>query len=81
MKNIKNFIDFITESTHSLETEKEELKSVKRSFTNNDNKVGNLPNKTKYKFNHITRKMDDLSQDIIDDKVNAIETFQKNEEE
>jgi hypothetical protein len=57
----------------NIQKEKDELDKVDRSFLDNEGEIGNLPNKTKYKFNKVTRKMDDLSKDMIEDSIDAIE--------
>lgn len=71
-KKIVNFKDF------SKEEEKEELTKVKRSFTKNSNDTQKFPNNSKYKFNKVTRKMDDMSLDMVDDSIEAIEELDEN---
>jgi phosphate uptake regulator len=71
-KKIVNFKDF------SKEEEKEELTKVKRSFTKNSNDTQKFPNNSKYKFNKVTRKMDDLSLDMVDDSIEKIEELDEN---
>lgn len=68
-KSVNNFSDFID----NINSEKEELKSVKRSFKPNHYDTQSYPKNTKLKFNKVTRKMDDLSLDEIDDKIDSIE--------
>jgi hypothetical protein len=53
-KNIVNFKDF------SKEEEKQELTKLKRGFVKKRMKLISFPN-SKYKFNKVTRKMDELS--------------------
>lgn len=53
--------------------EKEELKKVKRSIKPNTPDTQKYPKNSKLKFNEITRKMDDLTPDIIDDKLKSME--------
>lgn len=66
-RKVFHFSDFC----NNIKSEEEELKKVKRSFV----KTGeyNFPSQTKYKWNKVTRKMDDLSQDMVDGKIDAIE--------
>ncbi len=66
-KKIVNFKDF------SKEEEKEELTKVKRSFTKNSNDTQKFPNNSKYKFNKVTRKMDDLSSDMVDNSIKELD--------
>lgn len=68
--NIKHFKDL---EDNSYE-ERDELEKVKRSYFHNDDHVHDLPNLTKYKFNKVTRKMDDVSSDAVRDRINSLET-------
>ena len=65
--NVASFGDYC------VDKEKEELKKIKRSINPNTPDTQKYPKNSKYKFNHITRKMDDLTPDIIDDKLKSIE--------
>jgi hypothetical protein len=66
-RKIVNFKDF------NPEEEKQELQKIKRSIVpntpNNQQHIGN----TKYKYNKVTHKMDDISIDEINDDLEAIE--------
>ena len=66
---IQHFSDY----TDNPAKEKEELKSVKRSYVDNEDQIHNLPNVSKYKYNKVSNKMDDVSQDQIKDRIEAIE--------
>lgn len=66
---IQHFKDF----SNNVRSEKEELEKVKRSFSDNEDQVHNLPNITKMKYNLTTNKMDDLSQAQVDDQIKSIE--------
>lgn len=68
-KNVNNFSDFLD----NIDSEKEELKSLKRSIDNNSDSDQKYPKNSKFKFNKVTRKMDDISLDEIDDKIKSIE--------
>lgn len=70
-RKVFHFSDFC----NNIKSEEEELKKVKRSFV----KTGeyNFPSQTKYKWNKVTRKMDDLSQDMVDGKIDAIEDMKE----
>jgi hypothetical protein len=64
-KKVSNFSDFID----NIESEKKELKSIKRSINHNHNDTQKYPKNSKFKFNKITRKMDDLTLSEIEDKI------------
>ena len=66
-RKVVNFKDFI----QNKDEEKEELKDIKRSFSKNDAEVGIQQHK--YKYNKVTHKLDDLVEDEVDDKLDAIE--------
>lgn len=70
-RRIVSFKDF------KKEDEKQELQKIKRSIDpNTPDEQQNIGN-TKYKFNKVTRKMDDMSIDEIDDSLDAIEERHK----
>ena len=66
---IQHFSDF----TDNVGAEKDELNKVKRSFLDNEDRVHNLPNVTKMKYNKVTNKMDNLSKDEVTDKIKSLE--------
>lgn len=68
-RKVANFKDFVS----NLPQELEELKDVKRSFRHEQGEVGNIPNKSKYKYNKVTHKLGDVSKDQVQDKIDAIE--------
>lgn len=68
-RKIVNFKDF-----HS-EEEEAELKDIKRNITKND--AGQGYKAHKYKFNKVTRKMDDMMEDEVDDSIEALEVSEK----
>ena len=68
-RNVANFGDYC----NNFEKEKEELKKVKRSINPNTLDTQKYPKNSRYKYNRITRKMDDLTPDIIDYKLKSIE--------
>lgn len=71
--NLSKLIHF-NDFNNNIEKEKDELKKTKRSFTKNDNGAGtDIGNKTKYKYNKVTRKMDDTSLPEIEDDIKSIE--------
>jgi len=72
-RKVVNFKDF------SGETEKEELQKVRRSTKPNSEDQQHVGN-SRFKFNKVTRKMDDLSPEMIDDKIEAIEELEELEE-
>lgn len=69
-RKVVNFKDF------SGETEKEELQKVRRSTKPNSEEQQHVGN-SRFKFNKVTRKMDDLSPEMIDDKIDAIEELEE----
>jgi hypothetical protein len=66
---VANFGDYC----NNFEKEKEDLKKVKRSINPNTPDTQKYPKNSKFKFNNITRKMDDLTPDIIDDTLKSME--------
>ena len=73
-KKVKTFDDF------SKDIEKKELQKDRRGYSDNENKVGNLPNVMKSKFDKNTRKWTDISRDMIDDKIDAIDSIKESNE-
>jgi len=67
-RRIDNFGDF----SNNKESEKEELEKVKRSFSKNSDRH-QIPGNTKFKYNKVSRKMDDVSPDIVDDSIESID--------
>lgn len=68
-RNVVNFGDYC----NNFEKEKEELKKVKRSINPNTPDTQKYPKNSRFKYNRITRKMDDLTPDIIDDQLKYME--------
>ena len=73
-RNVNNFSDFLD----NIDSEKEELKDLKRSINPNSDNNQKYPKNSKFKFNKVTRKMDDLSLDEIDDKIDSISESKDN---
>ena len=71
-RKVVNFKDFLA----NPEGEKEELQKVRRSTKPNSEDQQHIGN-TRFKFNNTTRKMDDLSPEMIDDKIEAIEELEE----
>ena len=70
-RNIVNFKDF------KAADEKDELEKIQRTSTENSERqqiVGN----PKYKFNKVTHKMDELSPDMVEDSIEALEEVEEN---
>jgi hypothetical protein len=59
---VKSFNDFGTDN-------KEDLKKIKKSITKNDSETKQIIGNKKLYFNPITKKMDDLSPEEINDKL------------
>lgn len=66
-RKIVNFKDF------KEEEEKQELQKIKRSIDPNTPDEQQHIGNRKYKFNKVTRKMDDINIDEINDDLDAIE--------
>lgn len=66
---IYHFNDF----EKNVKKERDELEKVDRSFDKNEPGTDNLSNKSKYKFNKVTRKMDDLTKDEVSDKLDSMD--------
>lgn len=66
-RKIVNYKDFI----QNIDKEKEELKTVKKSFSKNELEIGLKQHK--YKYNKVTHKLDDLTPDEVDDKLDNLE--------
>ena len=71
-RKVVTFGDF----TNNIESEKEELKKVRRSTNPNSDEHQHIGN-GRYKFNKVTRKMDDLSPAEIEDKLNSIDELEE----
>ena len=75
-RKVATFGDF----SNNIESEKEELKKVRRSTVPNtpdgQQHIGN----SRYKFNKVTRKMDDLSPKEVQDKLDAIDELEETNE-
>jgi uncharacterized coiled-coil protein SlyX len=72
-RKVVNFKDFLANPN----AEKEELEKMDRqNKPNTDDQQKNMSN-SRYKFNNITRKMDDLSPAEIEDKIEAIEGLEE----
>lgn len=72
-RNVNNFSDFLD----NIDSENKELKDLKRSINPNSDNNQKYPKNSKFKFNKVTRKMDDLSLDEIEDKIDSIDESKK----
>ena len=61
------------------EEEDNKLKDLKRDFTKNSADKQQFPRNTKFHYNDVTKKMDDLSVDEVDDKIENLEESKINE--
>lgn len=66
-RKIVNFKDFLADP----KAEEQELKDIKRSFSDNENDQGLQQHK--YKYNKVTHKLDDMVEDEVDDSLDAFE--------
>ena len=73
MAKIVKFEDF------KKEQEQEKLQDLKRDFTKNSTDTQQFPRNTKFHYNDVTKKMDDLSVDEVDDKIEGLEESKINE--
>lgn len=72
-RKVVNFKDFLANPN----TEKEELKKMDRqNKPNSDEYQKNFAN-SRYKYNKVTHKMDDLSPAEIEDKIDAIDELEE----
>jgi hypothetical protein len=67
MAKIVKFEDF------KKEQEQSELQDLKRDFTKNSDDSQQFPRNTKFHYNDVTKKMDDLSVDEVDDSIEGLE--------
>ena len=71
-RKVANFGDF----TANIGAEKEELMKVKRSTKPNSEDQQHIGN-SRYKFNKVSRKMDDLSPAEVQDRLDSIEQLEE----
>ena len=76
-RKVVTFGDF----TNNIESEKEELKKVRRSTVPNTPDQQQHIGNGRYKFNKVTRKMDDLSPMEVQDKLDDIDELEETNEE
>jgi hypothetical protein len=74
-RKVANFSDF----TSNIGSEKEELKKMKRGEKPNSEDQQHIGNR-KFKFNKVTHKMDDLSPEEVQDKLDAIDELEETNE-
>jgi hypothetical protein len=67
MAKIIKFEDF------KRKEEQNKLQDFKRDFTKNSVDKQQYPRNTKFNYNDVTKKMDDLSVDEVDDKIEGVE--------
>jgi hypothetical protein len=72
-RNVTNFGDFCA----NIDSEKEELKKMKRQTIPNTPGRHQIPGNRRLKFNKVTRKMDDISPYEINDKIDSIEDIKE----
>jgi len=75
-RKVATFGDF----SNNIESEKEELKKVRRSTVPNTPDQQQHIGNGRYKFNKVTRKMDDLSPEEVQDKLDAIDELEETNE-
>ena len=75
-RKVATFGDF----SSNIESEKEELKKVRRSTDPNSDEHQQHIGNGRYKFNKVTRKMDDLSPAEVQDKLDAIDELEETNE-
>ncbi len=67
-KKIVSFNDF------NNDVEKEELKKIRRGFSKNDVEKQQIIGNSKMVFNKVTRKIDDLTPAMLQDKIDSLES-------
>lgn len=75
-RKVVTFGDF----SNNLESEKEELKKVRRSTVPNTPDQQQHIGNGRYKFNKVTRKMDDLSPEEVQDRLDSIDELEETNE-
>lgn len=68
VKNFKNF-------NQNIDSEKEELRDIKKGFKKNAKEIGQQEHK--FKWNKLTNKMDDVVEMEIDDKIDQLEEVEE----
>lgn len=71
-RKIANFHDYVD----NIDAEEQELKKARRGFTKNS-EIQQFPKNSKLKFNKVTKKMDDLTSDMIDDQIETIDQLKE----
>lgn len=66
-RKVANFKDFCSDC------EENKLKGIKRSTKRNSPDEHQVIGNGKHKFNSVTRKLDDLSPDMVDDRLDELE--------
>lgn len=64
---VANFQDFCSDC------EENKLKAIKRSTKRNSPDEHQVIGNTKYKFNSVTRKLDDISPEMVDDRLDELD--------
>jgi hypothetical protein len=78
--NVNRKVATFGDISNNIESEKEELKKVRRSTVpNTDDQQQHIGN-GRYKFNKVTRKMDDLSPAEVQDKLDSIDELEETNE-
>lgn len=67
--DVKAFSDFVPDE------EKKSLEDTKRNYLKNDGGKYNLPNKTRLRFNKVTKTWQDVSKKEVKDKIKALENI------
>lgn len=73
MSRVMNFHDFEQEKHHEVE----DLKKMKRNFKKRG-EMHSAPGERKHKWNMTTHKIDDLSHEEVEDKVDALQELEEN---
>jgi hypothetical protein len=71
---VANYSDFC----NNWESEKQKLKSAKRSFTPNSDRQ-NFVRNSRTEYNPVTHKLTDYTEDEIDDILNKMDDLEDNE--
>lgn len=71
---VSNFKDFM----NNLDSNKEDLKELKRGMKKNTSDTHKIPKNAKLRFDKVTRKMTDTTLPEVEDKIDQIEDLQEN---
>jgi hypothetical protein len=75
--NYNNNSKVVNFQSFCSDCEENKLKAIKRSTKRNSPDEHQVIGNTKYKFNNVTRKLDDISPEIVDDSLEALDDIKE----